>query len=127
MTMNFALLLGAGLGVAVYLLACWQFRKTPEIILCVESILLGAGVPSGGHLIYCAFEPKHLVHITHYDGKAADPAALQLTVNLGEWHTVEVFIGGFVGAFFCLIGLVSIYKKAASTTTPKVVPHTFST
>jgi hypothetical protein len=121
MTMNVALLLGAGIGVALYLIACAVGRKSPEVIICVESILLGAGIPSGLHLMYCAFQPEHLVHVSHRDGKTVDLASMDMTVNLGEWHAVEVFTGGFVGAFVCFVGIFAICKKAWLPRPPSVM------
>lgn len=70
--------------------------------------------------MYCAFVPVEIAHITYQDGRNFDLAENQLVVHLGEYHAVEVFIGGFVGAFFCFVGLCSIWKKpfrAASEST----------
>jgi hypothetical protein len=117
-----ALLIGAGCTVVVYLCVCAGYRKAPEIVSCVELILLGAGIPSGLHMIYCAFNPQSLVHITHEDGKRFDLAANRLTVTLGEYHAIEVFMGGFVGAFFCCVAIVTILKKPARPVEAAALP-----
>lgn len=116
------LLAGGAVSVLIYLAACAHCRKPPDVIACIEAILLGAGVPSGLHLMYCAFAPASIAEITYADGRHFDLAEHQLVVRLGEYHAVEVFIGGFVGAFFCVAGLVSIcnrpYHAAAAESRP---------
>jgi hypothetical protein len=105
------LLAGGAASVLIYLAACARCRKPPDVIACIEAILLGAGVPNGVHLMYCAFVPASIAEITYADGRHFDLAEHQLVVRLGEYHAIEVFIGGFVGAFFCIAGLVSICKR----------------
>jgi len=106
-----ALLIGGLAAAAGYLVACQRHQKSPEIVSCIEAILLGTGVPSGVHLIYCAFFPEQLFHVTQIDGKHFDLAQNQLTVQLSDMHAVEIMLGGFVGAFFCGVGVISIWRK----------------
>jgi len=116
------LLAGGAVSVLFYLAACAHCRKAPDVISCIEAILLGAGVPSGVHLMYCAFAPTSIAEITYLDGRHFDLAEHQLVVHLGEYHAVEVFIGGFVGAFFCVAGLVAICKRPYRSTAAESRP-----
>jgi phosphotransferase system glucose/maltose/N-acetylglucosamine-specific IIC component len=105
------LLIGGLVAVGGYLFACYRNQKQPETVSCIEAILLGAGVPSGLHLIYCAFFPEQLFHLTYLDGRQFDLAENQLMVHISDMHAIEIMLGGFVGAFFCCVGIFSIWKK----------------
>lgn len=113
--MKIGLLIGGLAAVGGYLLACYRNEKQPDTVTCIEAILLGAGVPSGLHLIYCAFFPEQLFHLTYLDGRHFDLAENQLAVNVSDMHAIEIMLGGFVGAFFCFIGVWSIWKKPSGS------------
>jgi hypothetical protein len=83
---------GALLGGIGYTAKRLTAKKKINIASLIEAALAAAGIPGGIHLILCAFAPDHLVHIVDTDGVI--PPGHPVHVELGEWHTVEITVGG---------------------------------
>lgn len=98
--------IGCLFGVAAYLSCCAIGRRKPDFRALIESPVAGALIVAGFHLAYCVFfEPGHLAHIVDGDGNKVRDHALM--VEIGELHSIHIFVAGIVTVY---LGCASLYK-----------------
>jgi hypothetical protein len=100
-------LVGAALGVGLYLFMCLVRWKKSELNSCLEAGFYGASIVTGSHLIVCAFVPSLLVEIQAANGQVVEGAE----AVLGEFHTLEIFLGGVAMVYVAVRGLVIVCRK----------------
>lgn len=105
-------ILSVVLGAATYFLFVVARRGRIELEALLSCAVGAAGVPTGIDLLWCAFNPAHLVYSVAPDGKTVLYTGV---IYISEFHRVDMAIGAlamiFLGVSAVLIGCKKAYER----------------
>lgn len=117
------LLIGAAVGLFLYLLSRWRYSSPIEVGPAMEAGACGSGVVAGVHLALGAWFPALLVHLVGASGNHIDRADLfveagnglfkkaDVILQIGEIHSLHIFLGGVATAILAGGGLWKFCAK----------------